>query len=168
MVSGVLRTCYLRCPPQIRLRLAVAEEQTLGALPRAGQKPAHASDSRGKMLSNRRRGAGATAAVTERPVTELCGNRPVYSHRTAGHVGRSKIWEGDTCLIQGGTVPGGNACAWRAARGQGAAWSQPQRGGKLWSWLCSEPPRRPRALARAPTPWLRASAAGAQRAEGLP
>lgn len=45
--------------------------------------------------ANRRSRAGPAAAVN----TELCGNPPVYSRRTAGHTGRSKIWEGDTCLI---------------------------------------------------------------------
>lgn len=39
------------------------------------------------------------------------------------------------CLIQHGTVPRGSDRAWRAACGQGAAQLQPQRGGKLRSWL---------------------------------
>lgn len=46
------------------------------------------------MLSNRRRRAGPTAAVNKRPVTELGGHQPVYSHCTAGCAGRSKVQEG--------------------------------------------------------------------------
>lgn len=112
LASGGLGTCTDSPDP-------AAEKQTLWGSARAGQE---AVDTSVKTQRQEEARAAPTAAVTE-----LCGNLPVYSHGTAGHVGRSKIREGDVFNIALHSAQRECMCLASHSRegspGHGPAWS---------------------------------------------